>query len=158
MNYGEREPRVDCPYCGAKCYADWVDIGIGYQQCGPYHCEHCYASEIGPFDKERPLTEDEEKTGWYGQYTIAGSSANVDKSGKIIRHYEADTLYRESCGVAPRYDKNGNFIENKTVDATLCTFNGPTTHAYRHPDKWKEYSDKYNSSEPIQLQISREKI
>lgn len=107
MKYGEREPTCKCPYCDARCYADFVDIGVGYQQCGPYHCEGCLASEIGPYDKERTPTEQEEKPGWYKPFSPAGSSANVDSYGNIITHYEADTLYRKSCGVPPRYDKNG---------------------------------------------------
>jgi hypothetical protein len=39
-----------CPYCGTECYADWVDVGIGEAQCGPYYCENCGASEIGSYD------------------------------------------------------------------------------------------------------------
>lgn len=37
-----------CPYCKGTTYADSVDVGVGYVQCGPYHCENCGASEIGP--------------------------------------------------------------------------------------------------------------
>lgn len=40
-----------CPYCDTPCEADWVDVGVGYAQCGPYHCELCGASEIGPHDR-----------------------------------------------------------------------------------------------------------
>lgn len=36
-----------CPYCGTECEADWVDVGVGFVQCGPYYCENCGASEIG---------------------------------------------------------------------------------------------------------------
>lgn len=40
-----------CPYCGYdKCDADFVDVGIGFIQCGPYFCDNCNASEIGSFD------------------------------------------------------------------------------------------------------------
>ena len=31
-------PSKPCPYCGSECEADWVDIGVGMQQCGPYYC------------------------------------------------------------------------------------------------------------------------
>lgn len=105
--YGDHEPKERCPYCNALCCADFVDVGVGMVQCGPYHCERCGASQIGPHDEERVLTPEEEKCGWYGPGTAAGSSANVDEDGNHLRFFEADTLYRESCGVAPRYDNNG---------------------------------------------------
>lgn len=41
-------PTQDCPYCESEMEADFVDVGIGMQQCGPYHCHACGASEIGP--------------------------------------------------------------------------------------------------------------
>ncbi len=105
--YGETEPKERCPYCKALCCADFVDIGVGYQQCGPYHCEACGASEMGPFDDERPLTGREKETGWYAPDSAPGSSANVDDDGRHIRYFEADTLYRSKLGVAPRYDRDG---------------------------------------------------
>jgi len=49
--YGEPKPKERCPYCGAMCCADFVDIGVGMIQCGPYHCEACGASQIGPYDE-----------------------------------------------------------------------------------------------------------
>lgn len=116
MNYGERESTRKCPYCGTKCYADFVDIGIGYEQCGPYHCERCMASEIGPHDvKTRKISKEEERTGWYEPYTEAGSSANIDDDGRHISYQEADTLYREKCGVAPRYNKKRKPNMNKLL-------------------------------------------
>lgn len=105
--YGNLEPKERCPYCNALCCADFVDVGVGYVQCGPYHCERCQASEIGPNDKERPLTEQERKAGWYAPGTPAGSSANTDENGNHIRHFEADTAYRQSRGVDARYDAHG---------------------------------------------------
>lgn len=116
--YGEQEPKEQCPYCRARCFADFVDIGIGYQQCGPYHCQRCGASEIGAFDDKRPRTAREIDTGWYEPNSPAGSSANVDADGNFISWHEADTLYRAGHGVAPRYDKLGRLIpdhEPKTV-------------------------------------------
>jgi len=105
--YDEQEPKERCPYCNSLCCADFVDIGVGYTQCGPYHCEACGASQIGPFDERRPLSEIETKTGWYGPDSEPGSSANVDDHGNHIRYFEADTLYRKRLGVAARYDSNG---------------------------------------------------
>jgi len=43
--------KCKCPYCGfAECEADWVDIGVGEVQCGPYYCPECGSSEIGGQD------------------------------------------------------------------------------------------------------------
>ncbi|MCM3030351.1 MULTISPECIES: hypothetical protein [unclassified Niallia] len=42
------EPTKECPYCKNDMYADFVDVGVGMVQCGPYHCNNCNASEIGP--------------------------------------------------------------------------------------------------------------
>lgn len=108
--YGEQEPKERCPYCQALCCADFVDVGVGYTQCGPYHCEACGASQIGPYDAPRWMTKSEERTGWYAPGTPAGSSANVDESGRHIQYFEADTLYRASVSVAARYDRYGRLL------------------------------------------------
>ena len=112
-SYGELEPKVRCPYCGIFCHADFVDVGIGYVQCGPYHCEACKASEIGPELFQPNVTEQEQETGWYAPGSSPGPHANVDKDGNHIPHYVADTLYRRAQGVAPRYDKYGRRIKTE---------------------------------------------
>jgi hypothetical protein len=112
-SHGDPESRVKCPYCGEECLADFVDIGVGMIQCGPYWCTACHASEIGPHDEIRPITEIEIETGWYAPGAPAGSSANTDDSGRIIRHFEADTLYRKKQGAAPRYSKSGKRLITK---------------------------------------------
>lgn len=97
-SYGESEPRRECPYCGAECHADFVDVGVGFAQCGPYHCG-CGAIEIGPFDPPRELTKQEEDYGWYAPGTpVEATSGNV-LDGKIVGHVKARKAYRESCGV-----------------------------------------------------------
>ena len=108
--YGDLEPKERCPYCGAMCCADFVDVGVGYAQCGPYHCERCGASEIGAFDAYDDHTERETNTGWYEPGKPAGASANVNEAGQHISWHEADGLYRASVGVPPRYDKAGRLI------------------------------------------------
>lgn len=108
--YGELEPKERCRYCSAMCCADYVDVGVGYVQCGPFHCEACGASEIGAFDDPRELDATEENCGWYRPASAPGTSANVDPSGRHIAWHEADTLYRAECGVAPRYDRHGRLI------------------------------------------------
>lgn len=109
--YGDLEPKERCPYCGAVCCADFVDVGVGMVQCGPYHCERCLASEIGPHDEPRYLSETERKTGWYAPNSPAGSSANVDEGGGHISWHEKDSIYRAACGVKPRYDKYGRMTK-----------------------------------------------
>ena len=52
-----------CPYCGEECECDWVDVGVGMIQCGPYHCYSCGASEIGP---EMSFEELKDENGNYG--------------------------------------------------------------------------------------------
>lgn len=91
--YGEPVPTEDCPYCGQKCEADFVDVGVGYTQCGPFHCTACGASEIGPFDEDRELTDEEKKTGWYRPGREPGSSANVI-GGQIVDHKTMQNAYR----------------------------------------------------------------
>lgn len=92
--YGEQQPTRKCPYCGSVCDADFVDIGVGYTQCGPFHCDQCGASEIGPYDEERPLSEQEKKTGWYAPGAEPGSSANVI-GGKVVSHRVMERTYKE---------------------------------------------------------------
>lgn len=84
-------PLEPCPYCGNICDADWVDVGVGLVQCGPYHCD-CGASEIGPHDDSRELAADEETTGWYAPGQPPGSSANV-VNGEIVDWQTAQSVY-----------------------------------------------------------------
>lgn len=96
--YGEHEPTEPCPYCKTICRADFVDIGVGFQQCGPFHCDACGASEIGPFDEDRPLTKAEMDNGWYAPASEPGSSANMI-GGRIVSHVQARAAYqREFTG------------------------------------------------------------
>ena len=108
--YGTNEPTENCPYCGTICRADFVDIGVGFQQCGPYHCENCGASEIGPYDDERVLTEEENKTGWYVPGAKPGSSANVI-DGKIVSHIQAKEAYRQEFVDNPLWEDK-EYVEN----------------------------------------------
>lgn len=96
--YGDNEPTKQCPYCGFDCTADFVDIGVGFQQCGPFHCTNCEASEIGPNDEARELSDAEKKTDWYEPNTPPGSSANVI-GGTLVSHVQAKAAYqREFTG------------------------------------------------------------
>lgn len=103
--YGEREPTVNCPYCRAICRADFVDIGVGFQQCGPFYCEECGASEIGAYDEPRTLTSEEERTRWYAPGGEPGSSANVI-NGRVVSHVQVRAAYRQEFTGNPLwYDK-----------------------------------------------------
>lgn len=89
------EPTAPCPWCGKACYADWVDVGFGPYgvQCGPYYCEDCNASQIGPYDKKRELTHEEKKYGWYAPGSPLGSSVNA-VGGVLISAGLALQLYK----------------------------------------------------------------
>lgn len=81
-----------CPYCdNQKCYADWVDIGIGIEQCGPFYCMECGASEISYLDK-RELSEEEMQTGWYMPGMPVSENANT-AGGVLVDHVSAKKLY-----------------------------------------------------------------
>ena len=103
--YGEPEPKHQCPYCGTWCHADFCDIGVGMQQVGPYHCDRCDASEAGPCEDYKSRPDYDAATGWYKPGSAPGDTANVDGTGRHISWQDADTLYRASRGVGPRYRK-----------------------------------------------------
>lgn len=64
--YGESEPKAVCPYCTyTECYADFVDVGVGYVQSGPYTCDRCNAVEIGSYDDPNRASDVERAIGWY---------------------------------------------------------------------------------------------
>lgn len=101
-SYSESTKPTPCPYCGSDCYADFVDVDVCMVQCGPYFCDSCHASEIGPNDdKSRELNEDEKRTGWYRPGAPVGSSCNT-VGGVLIRDHEvAHGLYRLGLLDAP---------------------------------------------------------
>jgi hypothetical protein len=91
------EPTVDCPWCGAPgCECDWVDVGVGSRQCGPYHCDNCGASEIGPEaynkDMKCDATPEELRRGWYGPARPVSPCANTVQ-GTLVDHKTAKVLY-----------------------------------------------------------------
>lgn len=128
--YGQHEPTEPCPYCKIPCRADFVDIGVGFQQCGPFHCEQCGASEIGPFDEERPLSEREKDTGWYAPHSEPGSSANVIH-GKIVSHVQMRQAYRDEFIGNPLHDWPGETekwfeeIRKSSSSAVTSTYGQP---------------------------------
>lgn len=107
--YGENQPTETCPYCKRRCDADFVDVGVGYVQCGPYHCDSCGASEIGSFDKSRELTNVEKETGWYAPDSEPGSSANV-VDGKIVSYRVMTDTYKD------KFTNNMDWHDKALVD------------------------------------------
>lgn len=97
-------PIENCPYCETECEADWVDVGVGFVQCGPFYCIECEASQIGPndpiFDPDknyhnpegRELTDREKETWWYEPNTPVTSIANTFLS-HLVDHKTAKKLY-----------------------------------------------------------------
>jgi hypothetical protein len=101
------EPTMKCPYCGAECECDWVDVGVGSVQCGPYHCENCGSTEIGPEMKIKydsnscktiilnsdDFTDREMKTGWYEPVSRKISPYANTVNGQLVNHKVAETAY-----------------------------------------------------------------
>lgn len=113
MSYADFEDYsvCSCPYCkNEECYADFCDVGVGMVQCGPFYCESCLASEIGPYDEKRPLSKQERRRGWYAPGQEPGSSANV-VDGKIISHREMESLYKSTFTGNPDYEIEG-YVED----------------------------------------------
>ena len=85
-------PTKNCPYCGTECEADFVNVGVGMVQCGPYYCLTCGASEIGAYDDETRATAEESKIGWYGPGRPVSDKANTCM-GVPVDHKTAKRLY-----------------------------------------------------------------
>lgn len=113
--YGDYGPgREACPYCGLLCDCDAVDVGVGFQQVGPYHCVECGASQIGPHDKPRPRTPKEHITNWYEPGSEPGSSANVI-GGKIVSSGQMLDAYKAQFTANPDWhdkDKVSQWYED----------------------------------------------
>ena len=41
MKYVDGRKSIQCPECGTNCFTEWVDVGIGFVQADPFHCELC---------------------------------------------------------------------------------------------------------------------
>ena len=108
--YGDNPPTEACPYCNTLCEADFVDIGVGFTQCDPYHCPSCGASEIGPHDAPRELSADEQRTGWYGPGEEPSDKANVIGGSIVSHNLMRDTYRREFVG-NPLYHEPG-YVED----------------------------------------------
>lgn len=91
--YGYSHREV-CPYCGEIMECDTVDVGVGCQQCGPYYCMNCHASEIHPSDTLE-LDDDEKLTGYYKSRIspIANTCCGTPVSHEVAKKlYEVGAL------------------------------------------------------------------
>lgn len=129
-NYHDYNTPEPCPYCNTPCHADFVNVDVGMVQCGPYHCLQCGASQIGPHDDERELTDEEKKTGWYGPHSEPGSSANV-VNGKIVTAQEAKQVYEDFYPFSSSDEgrdfirKNDPYTEHSGIEVICDESNNP---------------------------------
>jgi hypothetical protein len=98
-----------CPYCRTKCECDLVDNGVGLVQVGPYYCDNCRASQIGPCDENEAFAC-EKIFGWYGPERPPGSSANVI-NGKVVSHREMLAAYRQKFMGNPLWEDK-SYVDN----------------------------------------------
>ncbi|MBH0331465.1 hypothetical protein ABH14_16955 [Brevibacillus brevis] len=100
-------PSQDCPYCGASCEADWVDVGVGMVQCGPYHCYSCHASEIGPEMEFEDLKDEN------GRY-VMGKVKNPEKFS--VKEIETGWYEPEGKKISPYANTvDGQLVDHQTA-------------------------------------------
>lgn len=145
--------KYKCPYCQSEMTCDTVDVGVGHVQCGPYCCDSCGASEIGPelythitnpdtFEVIKEidnsdklgLDADERRTGFYKNRI---SPLANQKDGKVISHQEADRIYREGyfkehgnpygapINRSTNDDGYDKFVEEMSQHCRCCDSNRP---------------------------------
>lgn len=81
-----------CPFCFGKCSAEYVDVGVGYMQCEPFHCGDCGAIEIGSADG---YGAPEGATVWMGFYLPAEGPSADERVRAIIAN--SDHPYNCRC-------------------------------------------------------------
>ena len=84
-----------CPFCKfEQCEADWVHNGVALVQCGPFHCDKCGATEMGPETRdESKLTEEERNAGWYKADNASMTCAPTVGGVLVGNHHVAKALY-----------------------------------------------------------------
>jgi len=114
-----------CPYCGnPDCEANWVDIGVGYAQCEPFCCNACGASQIGPYDKERELSDKEKSTGWYSPGNLSDFVSSIN--GTPLDMDTALSLYRgRKVNCVPFRLTFSTEEETKFILGELCGYSTP---------------------------------
>lgn len=104
-----------CPFCKfEQCEADWVHNGVALVQCGPFHCDKCGATEMGPEARdESKLTEEERNVGWYKTNNASMTCAPTVGGVLVGDHRVAKVLYDAGLldppkNVAPIPEPNAN--------------------------------------------------
>lgn len=130
-------PTEKCPYCGSTCEADWVDVGIGMTQCGPYYCLDCKASEIGLYDDigfDRKLYHEwftknhkfEKQKNGKGKFIFIGKgedSFELPKTSKITHEEWEKGWYKPNSPMGSSVNtSNGVYVNHK--DAKILYDNG----------------------------------
>lgn len=133
-NYRDYNKPQPCPYCGADCHADFVDVGVGMVQCGPYHCYTCGASEIGPemeyedlvdengnyggrgsLKNPQDFTEKEIQMGWYDPTNGKRISPYANTvGGELVDHITAKEMY------------NIGLLDEKVLPRTIVSTESPS--------------------------------
>ena len=105
----DTERLEDCPYCGTPCECEWVDVGVGIAQCGPYHCDQCGAYQMGSDEYEGKnkdkASPEELQMGWYKGNTallIIAETAN-EVTGMEALTYGSDHSYTCRCKVCLKW-------------------------------------------------------
>lgn len=114
---------VRCPYCSERMEADFVDVEVGFVQCGPYHCCSCGASEIGPESDDWCYKDREGKTIYthskrrYWGWAKKKYHPKVDYSKSVLRYDAPFTIDELETGYyRSKISPYANTVGGKLVD------------------------------------------
>ena len=86
-----------CPYCGGSIDAEYVDIGVGFEQVTPFQCLACFAVQFNPYHDNSKATDEEKSMHWY---------RGPDESSRPPKCKHADMYDMASCSICrPDYTK-----------------------------------------------------
>lgn len=123
-------PTTKCPYCNNDCEADWVDVGIGMVQCGPYYCDNCGASEIGYYDDigfDRNLFSkwhkenyrfEQDQNGMFKSIFIGNGKEKfiIPSSAKITQDEWDEGWYKPNSSMGSSVNTfSGKYVDHKTA-------------------------------------------
>jgi hypothetical protein len=105
-----------CPYCGeGGCSAEWVDVGVGMVQAGPFHCEACGAFELGPYDDMTP-SDEERRVGWYSPTRTELPCTVSTLDGRFLDSQTALSMYRQGLvEQVPFHAKSADLVKRMRV-------------------------------------------
>lgn len=86
---------MKCPWCGStNVEADWVDIGVGSEQAGPYMCHNCQSTQLYEEDYKEASQEEKEKGWWQGRY-VDEALKERNKNNMLILAISDDHSFRK---------------------------------------------------------------